>query len=892
MLLVVINLSSQEITDTLEDDVRNSEYFIEAVAFEDSINIFWLPLNDEDYIYEFELGGYQLVRTELQLNIIDSTLADDGLYDYLIDTLILENTRKVIPSIADTLQPKDSLWMANNANLEEGFMGVLGELFYGEFDPSNEEVSGLASTINYIKYGYETHPDLMKYIGLGYTDKDIEPYKFYRYELVPLFYKGNKDYVDIANFPFAQGRNLENYKVEYEGVEIAATETSNLTLPEADQIASFARAYEDSIVVKWMPSSAELWSKGLESGYKVFKLSTDGSIDTFQVKKWDEDKYRSTADVTSDSVFIAAGMLLYGDYQAGLTTLKEQSDAYQNRYAYAAFTMELSELAATGMGLRLVDNDVSKDSLYSYIIQFQDSNLINLEGIEDIQNTYVPLTKPMDFKAQSGEYSIILSIDKETNEEQFTYYNIERADDGVNFKRINNKPILFAEEDGLNLDKYDYSDSVAVLYKPYTYRIQGINSFGEVSPWATLEAQAIDLTPPPAPSLEFPTQIETNRASIKWQAIEDAPEDFSGYVVQEGNKYDGEFVDISPLLPTTQTSYEYERDFDMTRSYYYQVAAVDVNGNYGSSFPMYMHIIDSIPPAPPENVKGEILEDGTVIVSWDHGDEPDLAGYRVYFANDREDEFTQLTDSLSFINLHQDSLALDVLADSIYYRIEAEDERFNRSEYSEILALTRPDVIPPVAPVLYTPVSIPEGIKLTWDKSASTDVVYNYVYRRVEGADQWETIDSTDAYGVMLIDSTAEYEVIYEYSLRAKDDVDLYSVYTMPLVGRRYFEANLEAVKDISASYNEDDNAIQLQWVYDVSDHPALQGQDYRYVIYRSFDDQPLERLIQRVDKSENFTDNDIEEGRSYKYAIQVLYESGKKSGMSNEAIVQTSDEN
>jgi len=70
----------------------------------------------------------------------------------------------------------------------------------------------------------------------------------------------------------------------------------------------------------------------------------------------------------------------------------------------------------------------------------------------------------------------------------------------------------------------------------------------------------------------------------------------------------------------------------------------------------------------------------------------------------------------------------------------AGDGHDNYSDFSTILALARPDIIPPSRPVLYKATPTPAGIELGWAFSSSDDLARHELQRKNINVTDWETV--------------------------------------------------------------------------------------------------------------------------------------------------------
>src|SRR5690606_9896030 len=120
-------------------------------------------------------------------------------------------------------------------------------------------------------------------------------------------------------------------------------------------------------------------------------------------------------------------------------------------------------------------------------------------------------------------------------------------------------------------------------------------------------------------------------------------------------------------------------------SNYFSVVALGKNGDKLASLPVLVQPIDSIPPNPPMVISAVADTLGIVSIQWQPNTEDDLSGYRVYRANDIDEEFSQITSSIVRGPNYNDTVQIRNLNKKIFYKIKAEDFRYNLSGFSEVI---------------------------------------------------------------------------------------------------------------------------------------------------------------------------------------------------------------
>lgn len=110
----------------------------------------------------------------------------------------------------------------------------------------------------------------------------------------------------------------------------------------------------------------------------------------------------------------------------------------------------------------------------------------------------------------------------------------------------------------------------------------------------------------------------------------------------------------------------------------------------------------------------------------------------------------------------------------------------------------------------------------------------------------------------------------YTYYLRSRDDDGLYSDFSTP-VSVQSSQKELAAVNDLQAIWNEESKSISLKWY--------CPTKNVQYIIYRSIGDGAL--ITYDNTSTTDFTDNYVSESTKYRYAVVVMDENGRQSGLS-----------
>jgi fibronectin type 3 domain-containing protein len=293
----------------------------------------------------------------------------------------------------------------------------------------------------------------------------------------------------------------------------------------------------------------------------------------------------------------------------------------------------------------------------------------------------------------------------------------------------------------------------------------------------------------------------------------------------------------------------------------------------------YAELIDSIPPLKPVGFAGTIDSTGKVWLRWKPNTDKDLDGYRVYRSNHPDFEFLLITSSVLKDTTYTDSVTLKTLTQQVYYRLRAIDLRQNQSEFGEVLALRRPDIIPPVAPLIVS-AEVKKGmVVLTWINSTSEDVARHHIYRRQK--------DDTTFHLLADIAKTSEEQSIYEdrtitpgevyvYQVKAEDQSGLYSTPSSP-VQRKALGGLVEQV--LLKKKQQLANRVVLIW--DIKSEKKVE----RVLVYKAYGDADLQLYGNATEST--YTDENLLPETTARYSIKAIYVDGTSSALSNEVVVK-----
>ena len=218
-----------------------------------------------------------------------------------------------------------------------------------------------------------------------------------------------------------------------------------------------AKAYEDSIVIRWAPADPVAWLLGKDSGYRIARIDysdpkhpVSTMLNSAPFKPLTLEQMKATLNRDDKYAAIAAQALYGNDFRmtkdaptAFAKKIKQEHDALNFRHAFALQAADFSPAVASAIALRWVDKDVKKGNSYIYVVTVNGGNK---NYVVDSAAAFIVDKKEATNPAPDGlqAYGFDRKVELHWNRRQlgnFSAYYIERSDDGgKTFHTLNRLP--------------------------------------------------------------------------------------------------------------------------------------------------------------------------------------------------------------------------------------------------------------------------------------------------------------------------------------------------------------------------------------------------------------------------------------------------------------------
>ncbi len=635
------------------------------------------------------------------------------------------------------------------------------------------------------------------------------------------------------------------------------------------------------INLRWAPANHDTWQAGNKKGYVVerYTIMRNGEIlspadiakehKTFggifapaPLEDWEpfaEDKYAA----------IAAECIYGEEPNVGALSPRmayQRHQRKQQKFSLALYAADMSANVAWLSGLSCTDKAINKGEKYLYKVYVNDTIPQDTAMVFLNASTLTPLRRLPKPTVKWGNKAADVTVDLTSLNGAYTSYFIERsADGGESFVQLSDAPTISIVPSNSRSALLHRRDTLPDNETEFIYRVYGTDCFGRKSEPSVAEKGHGIMPLSATPRITQCNVADNNRVEIKWEFPDSLNSSAEGFRVYKQTN------------PKSRLRKIYEGDAPKQRSYtdhmpnntnYYKLSVYNAERENIMPGVSYAALVDSFPPAAPIALEGKIDSTGVATIRWKANDESDLAGYRVYTANMKDDnEYALLTSDILTDTIFRHKVNLNTLTHEIFYQVRAIDKRDNHSAPSLPLKLMRPDTIAPVPPVMQKPETM-RGLPIVrWICSSSDDVARHCLLRKEPRAELYDTLAVFTDNRQRFEDQTAASGVDYVYVIVAED---LSGNYSRP--SSTYYRADVAVADNVKVKCRKDSDGNHVSWTVETKRNVI------EYVVLRAEGADRL-RVVARTCER-NYFDTDIVMNKKYTYAIKILYSDGTESGV------------
>jgi len=549
---------------------------------------------------------------------------------------------------------------------------------------------------------------------------------------------------------------------------------------------------------------------------------------------------------------------------------------------------------------------------------------MTIESMEMIIHTVAaPKLTNNTVKVKAGDGALTISWEEQPG--LFGYY-IERSNSKQGgYQPLNQAPLIQVRGANYHGKKMgSYHDTELSNERTYYYRVSANNLFGEKIEVANVQGKPQDLTPPKPPHLDQPIHKD-DEVILTWQFTNNPPSDLSGFKVYRSDKADGQYTLLTNNQLPAQTRNYSDNGYNSKGANYYKVEAFDNKGNMNTSLPAYAVIVDDTPPIKPAGIQASISDNGEVQIVIPAQKDDDVIGYKIFKANQADHEFIVAAEyfpnavdpvaaikwqedlqkremnDLTHANLYHDkenptnkgrankieekyvfteSIPLNNLTPSIFYKVKAYDRNHNQSEFSDVIELVKKDVVAPPRSVFKSVKTSLNKVDITFAKAKAKDFNRVELSRKSLDGRRWQVIhtlkgDLNKEDIVRYRDQKVEPGREYIYRLQTIDNNGLKSPFSFSSTVKTINRVPVPNIQKVSAK--RANGKVSVSWTYELSD-------EFFFIVYRTFEDGTL-RQIGRSETN-SFIDNRPPSGQ-VSYAVKPMRKDGNRGKMSEMVVVR-----
>lgn len=469
----------------------------------------------------------------------------------------------------------------------------------------------------------------------------------------------------------------------------------------------------DCILLRWIATDAESWEQLNKYGVRLERLTVARSgavLENPEIKVLAECLKPEETDtlknlVTEYPMGAVIAQAIFGENfevsisDNSISKAISLDEMRHQRYLFSIYAADLCFPVAKEVGWGWIDKDIKKEERYLYratsLVPKEKRN-IEQGAVFVIADETVKLVSPIGLSAQFSETGALLSWDYNTLSYLYSYYFIERSEDGKTFKQISDLPVTrISDTDKNPYAPITYLDSIPLGKKMY-YRVYGVTPFGSKGAYSNIVSGIAYPTLKAVPIITGSKFDKLGGADISWQFDNTQQDLISGFNILH-SKDDKIYSALADNIGANERNYHIEK---IGKNIYYKVEAKSKYGTSTQSPPVLIQPIDSVAPAIPKGLKANIDSLGAVHLSWDANQDADIYGYRLYRGQTKGEELIPITDIAIRETFYTDSVDINNLNDKVYYALTSLDERYNQSEQCKFIEVSKPNTITPTSPVI------------------------------------------------------------------------------------------------------------------------------------------------------------------------------------------------
>lgn len=346
----------------------------------------------------------------------------------------------------------------------------------------------------------------------------------------------------------------------------------------------------------------------------------------------------------------------------------------------------------------------------------------------------------------------------------------------------------------------------------------------------------------------------------------------------------GEKTMIARQIPPSITSYIDTIRSPLSYTARYFITCLDSLGREGEySLPIEVPIDDEIAPSTPKYIIVQPRERMFELM-WAHSSDRDRLGYEISRALGKNQLFHSITNVPIHDSIYLDTSMQTLKTGIVLYRVRTVDIFGNRSEWSESIVVSLPDLSVPTAPMMTNIKATDNSIELRWQRVAELDLAGYWVNRTDDTLFTPVTLNEEllPREKTQYSDTLIKAGILYYYEVVSVDSSLNISAPSIRLSARSYDKTN--PVPPIIDSVYFSDGKVHISWFFEFP--PPI---PVHVVVERSRDNKRYVQISAPIAETEVFFhDKDVRVGEKYYYRVRALSKEGSYGKPSEHKSVES----